>query len=118
MPHRLIPFELGLCSLLGIMVAHLSATGVKFLAVVSELPPWLTILLGPLGGMAGTLVAVWWLAKRLNAVETAATLQRQHDHDALMQILSAQIEVATKCHIAIETNTRLIQRIEDNKQLP
>lgn len=60
----------------------------------------------------GTLVAAWWLAKRLNRVEQQASVQRQRDTEALLEILKTQTEVATKCHAAIERNSRALERLE------
>lgn len=112
MPWRLVPFELGLGTILGIVAAQVMGFLGLVAAAANQMPEWTKYLLGPFGGLVGTLVAVWWLAKRLNRVEQQAAAQRQRDSEALLEILRTQTEVATKCHAAIEANTRLLERIQ------
>lgn len=109
MPYRLLPLEAGVSGLIGILVANVASFVSLIISATAELPPWASILLGPLGGLAGAFFAVWWLAKRLDRVERLATEQRQRDHEALVEILKSQIEIATKCHIAIERNSRALE---------
>ena len=109
MPIRLLPLAVPFAALVALASPNLASWVGSVVAAAAEVPGWASLLLGPLGGLAGSFCAVWWLAKRLNKVEEQATAQRQKDHETLIEILKAQTETAIRCQMAIERNTNALE---------
>lgn len=105
-------FELGLSTIVGMVAAQITA-GLGYLATAAEsVPEWAKYLMGPFGGLVGTMVAVWWLAKRLNKVEENASKQRQSDMELMINQMRVQTEALTKCAVVMDNNTRCLERVE------
>lgn len=60
-------------------------------AVTDPLPVWMQYLLGPLGALAGMIVAIWWLSQRLNKAEAKAE-KREDERDADRKILITALD--------------------------
>lgn len=74
-------------------VVPLSAVaGCKFLIYLgqtaSTVPDWLTPLLGPVGALVGTLLAIRWLLTRLDKAEVKADL-RDAERDKNLTLIAA-----------------------------
>ena len=62
----------------------------------TDLPQWMQWLLGPLGALAGMIVAIWWLSQRLNQAEKKADnreAERDQDRKALIIVLEQNSSV-------------------------
>jgi hypothetical protein len=83
----------------GFTVVAASAFGSKFACFTAEvtsapMPEWMTWLVGPLGALAGLIIALMWMNKRLDrteskaeAKETARDAQLREERDRLIVAL-------------------------------
>lgn len=116
MPWRIINIELGLSTIVGVATANLIAGLTTIYALATQMPDWAKYILGPLGALVVTLVAVWWLARRLASIESKSEKKSDAEREMMLGILQAQVEIATKCQTALEQNTRVLERIESNQR--
>ena len=91
----------------GLSTAAAGFLGSKILPLLgeiapSEVPTWMQYLLGPLGALAGMIVAIWWLSTRLDKAELKADKREtERDEDRKTLIL------------ALEKNSNVIRDIND-----
>ena len=81
-------------------------------SVGGAVPDWSRYLLGPLGALVGMVVAVWWLAKRLNRVEEQARKDQEARQSAILELMTKNAALSERCAIAIESNTEALERLE------
>jgi uncharacterized membrane-anchored protein YhcB (DUF1043 family) len=77
-------------------------------------PAWLQWIMGPLGALVVMVVAIGWLTRRLDATEQRE-IKRQEQREAL---LTQMAEINTKVATALESNTRMLERVDHHFQQP
>lgn len=87
-------------------------TGKLILLASSSSDPlnWLEWIMGPLGALVVMVVAISWLARRLDATELRE-IERQKQREA---ILTQMAEINTKVVLALESNTRMLEKVDNH----
>ena len=80
-----------------------------YVAQVSELPPWITPLLGPVGALCGTLIAIKWLLARLDRAEKKAETRDAERDSHLHMIATMTVQNQT----IIEQNSEVLADVKD-----
>ena len=79
-----------------------------FLADTAPLPDWLSPLLGPVGALVGTMLAIKWLLTRLDKAETKAEARddERAKNFTLLATMTAQNQVV------IEQNSEVLADVK------
>ena len=80
-----------------------------YMAQVTELPSWLTPLLGPAGALGGTLLAIRWLLARLDKAETKADA-RDAERDKNLALIATMV---VQNQSVIEQNSEVLSEVKD-----
>jgi hypothetical protein len=80
----------------GFSAIFATAFGSRALPVLADtaelpMPDWLRMLLGPLGALVGLIIALWWMAQRLNRAEGRFE-ERDKERDADRRSLILVVE--------------------------
>ena len=79
-----------------------------FVAQTTPLPDWLSPLLGPIGALVGTLLAIRWLLARLDKAETKAEA-RDDERAKNFAILAT---MTTQNQAVIEQNSEVLAEVK------
>ena len=81
----------------------------SYMAQVSDLPQWLTPLLGPAGALGGTLLAIRWLLARLDKAETKADA-RDTERDKNLALIATMV---VQNQSVIEQNSEVLSEVKN-----
>lgn len=80
-----------------------------YIGEVTDLPNWAGSLLGPLGALAGTIIAIRWLLARLDKAETKADL-RDKERDANLTLIA---QMTMQNQTVISQNSVILSEVKD-----
>ena len=80
----------------------------SYVAQTAPLPDWLAPLLGPIGALVGTLLAIKWLLARLDKAETKSELRdvERDKHLAMIATMTMQNQAV------IEQNSEVLTKVQ------
>lgn len=81
----------------------------NYVAQTTQLPEWLSPLLGPIGALSGTLLAIKWLLARLDKAETKAE-QRDIERDKNLTMIAT---MTAQNQIVIEQNSEVLADVKN-----
>lgn len=81
-------------------------------AIGDNTPAWMQWIMGPLGALVVMVIAIGWLTRRLDATEERE-IKRQEQREALLKEMA---EINTKVAIALESNTRMLEKVDNHFQ--
>ena len=80
----------------------------NFVAQTIPLPEWVQPLLGPVGALLGTLVAIRWLLTRLDKAETKSEV-RDAERDRNFQVIAT---MTAQNQVVIQQNSELLSDVK------
>ena len=80
----------------------------NYVAQTTQLPEWLSPLLGPIGALSGTLLAIKWLLARLDKAETKAE-QRDVERDKNLTMIAT---MTAQNQAIIEQNSEVLADVK------
>ena len=80
-----------------------------FVAEAAALPDWLAPLIGPLGALTGTLIAIRWLLERLDKAEVKND-QRDEERAKNMALIAT---MTLQNQTVIEQNSEVLQEVKN-----
>ena len=80
----------------------------SYVAQTTQLPEWLSPLLGPIGALSGTLLAIKWLLARLDKAETKAE-QRDVERDKNLTMIAT---MTAQNQAIIEQNSEVLADVK------
>lgn len=81
----------------------------NYVAQSTQLPEWLSPLLGPIGALSGTLLAIKWLLARLDKAETKAEL-RDIERDKNLSMIAT---MTAQNQLVIEQNSEVLADVKN-----
>ena len=81
----------------------------SYIATTTPLPEWIAPLLGPVGALIGTLLAIKWLLTRLDKAETKAE-QRDIERDKNLTMIAT---MTAQNQIVIEQNSEVLADVKN-----
>lgn len=81
----------------------------NYVAQTTQLPEWLSPLLGPIGALSGTLLAIKWLLARLDKAETKAE-QRDIERDKNLTMIAT---MTAQNQLVIEQNSEVLADVKN-----
>ena len=90
------------------LTAVMMAKSGNFLAQTVPMPDWLAPMLGPVGALGGTLVAIKWLLARLDKAEQKAEV-RDQERDRNLQLIAT---MTVQNQTIIEQNSEVLADVK------
>ena len=81
----------------------------NYIATTTPLPEWIAPLLGPVGALIGTLLAIKWLLTRLDKAENKAE-QRDIERDKNLAMIAT---MTAQNQIVIEQNSEVLADVKN-----
>lgn len=104
--------------LISVAVVPLSAAVLgkagNFVAETTPLPDWLAPLIGPVGALTGTLIAIRWLLERLDKAEVKNDLRDEERAKNMASIATMTMQNQT----VIEQNSNVLLEVKEALKKP